>query len=86
MTRTLEPHAWLRQWVANTAGCPEAMFDDGTALFADRLLDSTDFVELILAIEEATGRAIDVAQLNPDAFRNIDAILRHFFVEQDDAA
>ena len=40
--------------------------------------------DLILFIEEHSGRAIDVEQLKPGVFRNIDTIYRNFFAVKAD--
>ena len=85
MTPQDDPRAWLRGWVAGAAGCSETAFDDRTPLFDGGLLDSTDFVELLLAIEEASGRPLDVAALEPARYRSIDALLQSFFPETADA-
>ncbi len=81
MTAQTDIRGWLRDWVAETSGEPASSFDDETALFADGLLDSTDFVELLLVIEERTGRPIDLTRFEPNAFASIDAMTRHLFAE-----
>ncbi len=86
MSEPLASRAWLRKWIADAAGRPQDSFDDSTPLFADGLLDSTDFVELILVLQETTGCCVDVALLRPDAFRSIDTISRHFLGETSDVA
>lgn len=78
---TTDHRYWLRDWVSATAGDTAGGIDDATALFADGWLDSTDFVELLLAVEDRAGRPIAAAEITPDAFRSIDAILQHFFTE-----
>ncbi|MEM7122537.1 MAG: acyl carrier protein [Pseudomonadota bacterium] len=81
MTAHADIRSWLRDWVAETSGEPVSSFDDETALFADGLLDSTDFVELLLVIEERTGRPVDLARFEPNAFASINAMTRHLFAE-----
>lgn len=86
MTAPTDTRQWLRDWVAAAAGCAPGAVDDATALFADGWLDSTDFVELLLAIEECRGRPVAAEAITPQAFRSIDAILTHFFAEAGHAA
>ena len=82
---TTDHRRWLRDWVAATAGSVASGIDDATPLFADGWLDSTDFVEVLLAVEDRAGRPIAAAEITPDAFLSIDAILLHFFTETDHA-
>lgn len=76
---TTDHRAWLRGWLA--AACPDGAPADDAPLFGDGPLNSADFVELLLAIEERRGRPVGVGLITPDAFRNVDAILAHVFAE-----
>jgi len=80
------PRAWLRQWITDRSGQSLDRFDDATPLFGDGPLDSTDFVELLLLIEEACDGSLDVATLKPENFRTIDAIVGSYFAEADHVA
>ena len=86
MTTHKNPRVWLRLWVAETSEQAADQFDDRTPLFRDELLDSTDFVELLLVIEEALRRPLDVSTLRPENFQTIDAIVETFFSETKDVA
>ena len=69
----------LRQWIAGVSDktTPENLADD-TLLFRDGILKSIQISDLILYIEELAGRAVDVEQIKPGVFRDIDTIYRSF--------
>jgi acyl carrier protein len=50
-----------------------------TDLVASRLLDSLDFIEFLLALEERTQREILLEDVAPEDFRTIRAIESRFF-------
>jgi acyl carrier protein len=70
----------LREWISQKSGKmrPEDISDD-TPIIEQRIIKSLQIPDLILYIEEHTGRPIDVEQLKPGVFRNIDTIYRNFF-------
>jgi acyl carrier protein len=70
----------LREWISQKSGKmrPEDISDD-TPIIEQRIIKSLQIPDLILYIEEHTGRSIDVEQLKPGVFRNIDTIYRNFF-------
>lgn len=72
----------LRQWIATTSGntAAESLSDD-TPLFRSGILKSIQVSDLILYIEELADRAVDVEQLKPGAFSDIDTIYRIFFAQ-----
>lgn len=70
----------LRQWIANTSGNASAEdLADDTPLFRSGVLKSVQVSDLILYIEELAERAVDVEQIKPGVFRDIDTIYRNFF-------
>jgi len=70
----------LRDWVVGQANRSQAaVLHDDTPLLEQRIISSLQILELILFIERTTGRAVDVAQLQPGAFRSIDMIFQTFF-------
>lgn len=75
MKSTTEYLESLREWIAakNGAISPGDIAVD-MPIFASGLLKSVHVTELILFIEEISGRRIDVEQLVPGAFRDIAAI------------
>ncbi|NCF27411.1 MAG: hypothetical protein GWP69_08510 [Gammaproteobacteria bacterium] len=70
----------LRRWIAEQSGKTsfENLADD-TPLFRSGILKSVQISDLILYIEELAGRAVDVEQIKPGVFRDIDSIFRSFF-------
>jgi hypothetical protein len=70
----------LRTWIKERAATRiDGDFSDQTPLVASRLLTSMQVTELLLHIEELSGEPLDVGQLRPGAFRDIDAIYATFF-------
>jgi len=55
-----------------------------TPLLAQRVITSFDVLELILHLEEISGRPIDRSQLVPGSFRDIDTIARVFLAPRVD--
>lgn len=70
----------LRRFVAETSGKlrPDDIADD-TPILERRLISSLQVMDLILHIEELSGRAIDASRLKPGVFRDLNAIFTHFF-------
>ena len=66
MSGLAERRAALRAWIVDTP------------LIAEGRIDSLQLVELVLFLEELTGRRPRVEQLVPGAFRDIDTISRRF--------
>ena len=70
----------LRRFVAETCGRlrPEEVADD-TPILERRLITSLQVLDLILHIEELSGRTIDAGRLKPGVFRDVNTIFTHFF-------
>ena len=69
----------LRQWIAGVSDkATLENFVDDTPLFRNGILKSIQVSDLILYIEEVTGRAVDVEQIKPGVFRDIETIYRNF--------
>ena len=56
---------------------------DDTPLLESRVIKSFDVLELILHLEQASGRSIRRTQLVPGSFRDIATIARVFLSEDD---
>jgi hypothetical protein len=79
--------AALLDWVrAHRRGPADAPLDADTPLLQDRLLTSLQLPELLLFIEQLSGRPLEVASIRPGAFARVAAIERHFFPTGPDAA
>jgi acyl carrier protein len=64
---------WLQRRIATAMELP-LDYD----LIANRAIDSLQFMEFIMLIEEVSGRPIDLNEVNVDNFRSIGVILEAF--------
>jgi acyl carrier protein len=82
MTAAADIRQELRQWIAtaNKKLSVEEITDD-TPIIEQRILRSIQVMDLLLFIEQLSGRSIDVEQLKPESFKNVNAIFRAFFEE-----
>ena len=73
----------LRRWIE--AAAPEDAtrppLTDTTALIDNRFLTSLQITDLILFIEDLRGLEVDIEELAPGTFRDIDSVYRAFFGE-----
>ena len=70
----------LREWVLKTSGKIKASeLTDDTLIIEQRIISSVQILDLILFLEQMTGRSIDVEQLKPGVFRTVNVIYRNFF-------
>lgn len=70
----------LRRWIADVSGktSVEKLADD-TPLFRSGILKSVQVSDLILYIEELAEHPVDVEQIKPGVFSDIDTIYCNFF-------
>jgi hypothetical protein len=69
----------LREWVLRKASDLDAgMLTDQTALFEQRFLRSLHVPELLLLLEGLRGKPIDLDELEPAHFRDIDTLVKQF--------
>jgi hypothetical protein len=78
MNATAEPRVVVRHWLAANARCATPIEDD-TPILDLKVIDSLKVLELVLLVEELTGRPVTVAQLVPSSFRDVDSICATFF-------
>ena len=69
----------LRDWIYGRAKDKPERLDDRTPILDDGILSSLDIVELVLFIENLRGTEVDVDALQPESFRDVDAIWKAFF-------
>lgn len=70
----------LREWVVARSGRIRAEdLRDDTPILEQRIITSLQIPELMLLIEELSGRPVDASRLKPGAFRDIATIERNFF-------
>ncbi len=68
----------IREWLS--ARRPDrGKIDPDLDLIETRLIDSLQFVEFLLLLEELTGSEIDVAEVTADSFRTLRIIEQGFF-------
>jgi acyl carrier protein len=71
----------LRNWVANRSGLLADQVSDQCPIFSSGLLDSFDLIELVVFVEQATGRRIKPMDID---IRHFDTLQRiHAFVKSD---
>ncbi len=68
----------VRQYIASKLKGARK-FEDHDDIFENRLIDSLQFVEFTIYIEELTGKKVDLETINLDDFRTISKIERVFF-------
>ena len=79
MRTETEMRAALREWVLRKAsGLDAGLLTDRTALFEQRYLRSVHVPELLLLLEGLRGKPIDVDELEPGHFRDIDTLVKRF--------
>lgn len=70
----------LKRWIAESSDRASlGQLDDDTPLFRSGILKSVQVTDLILYIEELAESSVDVEQIKPGVFRDIDTIYRNFF-------
>ena len=72
----------LREWIAKTNGKmrPEDLGDQ-TPIIEQRIISSLQVMDLIFFLEQLSGKPIEVDDLKPGVFRDIDTIYQNFFRE-----
>lgn len=74
-----ELHAWI---VKNSVRIkPEELCND-TDIIRERIINSLQIIDLLLFVERLSGAAVEVEQLKPGAFKNIDTIYKNFLEHQ----
>ena len=70
----------LRDWIVKKNGKikPEDL-NDQTPIIEQRIISSLQVMDLIFFLEQLSGNPIEVDDLKPGVFRDIDSIYRNFF-------
>lgn len=79
----MSTEAWFKQeirdWIiGRNAKVGPGDFADDTPLIEQRIITSLQVMDLVLFLEELTGRLVDVEQLKPGVFRSVNAIYQNF--------
>ncbi len=77
----LETRALLKEWIVRRSKkqLPSGDPRDDTPLVEQGILSSLDVTAFVLYIESLRGEEVDVDDLNPEAFENVDSIYKTFF-------
>lgn len=71
------PQVW--EWIRNHSKASGEPLEYDTPIVESGHLDSAGVLELVFYLEELSGREIDVDELSPESFTDINAISRNFF-------
>lgn len=80
MSTANETKEAIRSWVmekSKSEKCADLNFE--TPLLENRIISSLQVMDMLLFMEKLSGRKIDVKDLEPGVFKNIDSIYNNFF-------
>jgi len=70
----------LREWIVKTSGKADAQnISDETPIIEQRIISSLQVMDLILFLEQLSNRSVEIDQLKPGVFRDINSIYSGFF-------
>lgn len=70
----------LRDWILERSGAPaDRLSRDDQPILDEGLLSSLDVVEFILFIESLREEEVDIENIEPEVFTNIDTLVEAFF-------
>jgi acyl carrier protein len=70
----------LREWISSASKKAEKIaIRDDTPIIEQRIITSLQVMDLILYIEQLTDASIDVEDLKPGVFKDVNTIYRNFF-------
>lgn len=86
MSREAEIKQALRDWIVKKNGKIDAsVLTDEIGIIEQRIITSLQIMDLIMYLEKLTGEPLDVEQLKPGVFKNIDTIYQNFCQESSNA-
>lgn len=71
----------LRTWLSER-GSEDLQLQDDLPLIENRIITSLQVMDLILYIERLSGRRVEIEDLKPGSFRDINSIYSSFFGER----
>lgn len=73
----------LRDWIVKTNGKirPEELTDE-TPIIERRIISSLQVMDLLLLLEELTGKSIEAENLKAGVFQSIDTLYENFFKKE----
>ena len=69
----------LREWIAGKASVNESELENSTDFLGEGMLASVEVLDLIFLIEELSGQEVDVSDVQPEYFQNINSLYSSFF-------
>jgi acyl carrier protein len=70
----------LREWISSASKkADKVAITDDTPIIEQRIITSLQVMDLILYIEQLTDASIDVEDLKPGVFKDVNAIYKNFF-------
>jgi acyl carrier protein len=81
--------ALIADWVRNNqpgSGSMNVELTEKTDLVGDGLLDSMGFIELMVYVEQTTGRKIDLSEVDPSEFTRLKGFCRCVLQQNDQGA
>ncbi len=80
MKTELEIRKALRDWIIKTNGKirPEDLTDE-MPIIEQRIISSLQVMDLLLFLEQLTGKSVEVEKLKPGIFQNINTLYENFF-------
>ena len=83
MTCKQESREALREWITRASKKPDVeVLNYDTPIIEQRIISSIQVMDLLLFIEQLTGKPVVVEDLKPSAFRDINSICAAFLGEQ----
>lgn len=79
MKNEIEVKTALRDWIVRKGKIQAQELNDQTPFLEQRIISSVQLMELILFMEDLSGKSIDVKALKKGMLRDIDTIFRNFF-------
>lgn len=67
----------IRQWVVEKSKTEDVSYE--TPLLENRIISSLQIMDMLLFMEKLSGRKIDVKDLEPGVFKDINSIYTNFF-------
>lgn len=75
----------LRDWISSASKkADKVSITDDTPIIEQRIITSLQVMDLILYIEQLTDASINVEDLKPGVFRDVNTIYKNFFEASND--
>ncbi len=84
MKTELDAKRSLKEWIKAASKKADIVVLDDTPIIEERIITSLQVMDLILFIEQITDNPLDVADLKPGVFKDVNTIYKNFFEDSDD--